>query len=84
MGGTPHQHAAHGAGGDLLYARLPSPSNFAAELARYAPGCGSPTPVVGTSSMMPCGAHLHGKPYLCPHCQANAISEVLLASLWNP
>lgn len=68
-GGTPHQHAAHDAGGALTYHGLPSREKWNAELARYAPGCGAPTYVDGTNgSQMPCGGLLHGKPHFCSHC----------------
>jgi hypothetical protein len=40
-----------------------------AQLLAYAPGCGSPTPVVGTGGVAPCGATVSGKLHLCHYCQ---------------
>jgi len=75
LSGTPLQKAAYQAGGTLSYAPLPSREKFKADLDKYAPGCGSPTPVFGTSGTIPCGARFNGKPYLCPACQ---VVETLL------
>ena len=70
---TPHQKAATAAGGALIHAPL-NRERFEAELAKYAPGCGSPTQVPGTNGgTMPCGANLtefgHTRQHFCPHCE---------------
>jgi len=65
--GDPHAMAVEQAGGKLIGINFDR-AKFERELAKYAPGCGSPTPVAGTGGTIPCGAKLYGKPYFCPHC----------------
>ena len=54
---------------------LPTKSQFEAELAKYAPGCGSPTHVASTNGgTMPCGGTLRWPDgsvtrEFCPHCK---------------
>lgn len=63
-------------GGHLAAPSLPSPAEFAADLKRYAPGCGCPTRVMGTNGgFMRCGGrlkHLDGtvERYFCAVCSA--------------
>lgn len=57
--------AAAECGGTLVTARLSAPT--------VGRGCGSPTPVVGTSGSAPCGAFVtdlggRRREHLCPHC----------------
>jgi len=71
--GTPIQKAAHEAGGTLIQLGFDR-GKLNRHLEMYAPGCGSPTHVVGTNGgTMPCGARLtsFGKTeqYFCGHCQ---------------
>ena len=73
---TPHEQAAKEAGGTCITVPLPSREEWDATLKKYAPGCGTPTEVVGTNGgTMPCGAMLNvsGKPeqYFCAACAAD-------------
>lgn len=62
-------NAARDAHGVLMAPDLPSPAAWQSELDRYAPGCGSPIRVPGTSGgRMRCGATLDGQPEYCEHC----------------
>jgi len=63
----PHAAAAEAGGGKLIGIAFDK-NKFNDMLAKYAPGCGTETPVEGTSGTIPCGATLYGKPYYCPHC----------------
>lgn len=63
----PHASAVEAAGGKLIGIKFDR-KKFDDMLAKYAPGCGSPTPVAGTGGEIPCGAKLNGEPYFCPHC----------------
>jgi hypothetical protein len=75
----PHARAAYDAGGTLIHAPLPSREKWNRELARYAPGCGSPIHVPGTNGgTMPCGADFNGKPFFCDHCDPNKVVEALI------
>lgn len=69
------RQAANQAGGVLIGVSLPSRSRFNAIMARYAPGCGAPTNVVGTNAgKMPCGGTLRAldgetRRYFCASCE---------------
>ena len=62
-------------GGHLCAPELPSKEDWDAMLAKYAPGCGSPTHVSGTNGgLMPCGGRLTDlkgvtAQYFCASCQ---------------
>lgn len=61
--------------GTLVTPNLPSREMWQEMLAKYAPGCGSPTHVSGTNGgKMPCGGWLTQldktrTQYFCPHCE---------------
>ena len=77
----PHAHAAHDAGGKLLGVPMPSRSKFDAQLAAYAPGCGSETRVPPWGGFARCGAEVNGKKVFCPYCQQNESRSVRIVNL---
>jgi hypothetical protein len=64
----PHAQAAHDAGGHLSAHDLHR-AKFNAELKAYAPGCGSPVRVAGTSGgHARCGSKVGDEKVYCAHC----------------
>lgn len=80
----PHARAVHDAGGKLISVNLGSPEQWKRELARYTPGCGSPTyPYGPEAGAVPCGAKmtdLSGKTttQFCPYCHPDIQEGVIL------
>lgn len=77
----PHAQAAHEGGGTLISVPL-NRAKFNAMLAAYAPGCGSPVPIEGTSGTAPCGSTVGGQPVFCTHCaQQGSVAEAVVSRL---
>jgi hypothetical protein len=77
-GHEPHARAVHDAGGTLIVVGF---QDIAADLVKYAPGCGSPIHVAGTNGgAMPCGARLtqFGKTeqQFCGYCERNLMLDI--------
>lgn len=76
-----HALAVHEAGGRMAIPELPTQEAWNAMLEQYAPGCGSPTHVIGTNGgMMPCGAELtdlrgHTAKYFCAACEESMAKD---------
>jgi hypothetical protein len=70
----PLERACAEGGGTLVTVPLPSREVFNRELAKYAPGCGSPITIVPFGGQMRCGAwlqHLDGRKTqeFCDYCK---------------
>ena len=68
----PHANEVHDIGGKLIGVPMPRRSDFDADLAAHAPGCGCQVDVVDglPAEGVRCGGgDFNGKPVFCPHCQ---------------
>jgi hypothetical protein len=69
----PHAAEVASLGGTLVRPNLPSPEQFNKEMAKWAPGCGSPS-TYWTGQKIPCGSTIEGKLHLCQYCSQTSES----------